>query len=262
MAEGRVTRIALEVLKSTFESDHGFDWVDYLETLFPKGAIWRPVKVDGDRFKMLQAIGDNIQAFFSDLGALAYLREPQLTTILNDLELEYGVLPSDSQTEQERRDYLDGVKYARSGTGSADYLQNALQQAGFAVQVHTNSPAVDPGAFYGGAGGMLIVNESEDDQADIEGARFRRIWNYTFFIGGNATRDADGRITAIAPVVLSSDDRIALAKIVLKHKPLHSWCVAVITDWDYFTFSSTTSWDYDPLLGFDGGFWFDETIQT
>ena len=53
-------------------------------------------------------------------------------------------------------------------------------------------------------------------------------WPLVFFIGGAATRDMDGRITSIDAISAPSQLRQEFLKIVLKYKPLYTWCVSVV----------------------------------
>ena len=266
-------------------------FTEFVKVLLPEGAFWEPIdnasdytyvidrsgnyvtdrtgdlvitrdsseRDSGGYQLILEGIGDNVEAMYDNISRLAYIREPEKTDILDDLEREYGILKDDNLTEAERREYLSGVKYARAGTGGLDYLQNALNNAGFAVQVHSNTPAINPISMY--VGGLLIVNKSFDEDEDPLGMTYQERWAFTFFIGGNATRADDGRITSITPVVLTTDEQKAMAKIVLKHKPEHSWCVAVVTSNDYFTLSSDTTWQtsttqgYGDGTGTTGGYW-------
>ena len=50
-------------------------------------------------------------------------------------------------TEAERRQRLKAVMFRRSELPTYDMLEEKLQDAGFDVQVHANSPAVDPNTF-------------------------------------------------------------------------------------------------------------------
>ncbi|MHC4316566.1 MAG: beta propeller repeat protein, partial [Planctomycetota bacterium] len=102
--------------------------------------------------QLLQGMADNHQVAWTDLRALAFIREPSKTPILDDLEREYGIYPNPALSDSDRRDKLAAVKYARVGTGSKDNLQTALRRAGFDnLYVWENSPAQDPNIFFGGA---------------------------------------------------------------------------------------------------------------
>ena len=116
------------------------------EALLPPGSIWNP-KPDGGLDLLLLGMADGDGDVIDDLAALANLRNPDLTTILSDLEKEYGIVPASTATEAERRAALAVAVYRRASNGSGETLQAALQAAGFDVQVHENSPAVDPDTF-------------------------------------------------------------------------------------------------------------------
>jgi hypothetical protein len=150
-----------------------------IDTIIPKGAAWR-VSPEEDWDKLRDAVAENwetIRVFLEDLSGV---RDPSVTQFLADLEKEFGVFSNTSLTEQQRRDQLKPIIYNRSSGGTIDDLQAALDDAGFAVQVHSNSPAVDPAifldqnfqmvagggnayagrpdAFAGRSGGELLVN--------------------------------------------------------------------------------------------------------
>ena len=49
-------------------------------------------------------------------------------------------------------------------------------------------------------------------------------WEQVFFIGGAATRDSGGRITSIAVVEIPENKRMALREIILRFKPVTTFC--------------------------------------
>ena len=117
-----------------------------IDTISPDGAAWSPAP-GGDFDKFLNGRAANwetIRLWLSDLNSI---RNPHTTPVLADLEREYGVLTNLSLTEEQRRAQLSPLVFNRGSTGAADALQTALQDAGFDVQVHENSPAVDPAIF-------------------------------------------------------------------------------------------------------------------
>jgi len=158
-----------------------------LNALLPPG--WN-IKQDGDFDKLLEGIAENKEVTREFLISLATLRNPQKTQYLSDLEKEYGLMTRNNLTEQVRRDRLSVRAYERDRNGSWEDLQNALQNSGFNVQVHENSPAVDPaiflnqafqmvagdplnafagdpGAYCGQIGGILLVNGEIFDQIPL-----------------------------------------------------------------------------------------------
>lgn len=161
------------------------DFKSILIALLPKGKIWEP-KSGGDFDLFLEAKAENIKLIYDRLAAAAYVRDPRLTTMLSDLEKEYRIIPETVLTESERRTQLVNAKYVPNGTGSAGYLQDRLQEAGFNLIVKANDPAIDPrvladisyrmlaggGASFAGNqnalagvfGGEIIVNQDFRDQ--------------------------------------------------------------------------------------------------
>jgi len=148
------------------------------------------VKHDGGLDLLLDGMADNDEIIRLFLKDLAYVRNPFKTPFLSDLEKEFGLKTRTNLTQQVRRDRLSVRVYERGGTGSKDNLQDALDRAGFDVQVHENSPAVDPATFLtqdyqittgdptnayagdpeaycGQTGGFLLVNGPIYDQSPL-----------------------------------------------------------------------------------------------
>ena len=150
-----------------------------IDTIWPRGSAWE-IAPNEDLDKFLDGSAENWEAVRAYLSGLSEIRTPSSTPFLADLEREFGVFTDPNLTEQQRRDQLTPIVYGRGGNGSVDFLQNSLDSAGFNVQVHENSPAVDPDilldqsfriysngvsaysgnvvAICGSAGGELIVN--------------------------------------------------------------------------------------------------------
>ena len=53
-------------------------------------------------------------------------------------------------------------------------------------------------------------------------------WPFCFFVGGAATRDGSGALTAITPVNFPSAKKADLKNIILRIKPMHSWCGLIV----------------------------------
>ena len=117
-----------------------------LNELLPPGQFW--IYQDQASFEqLLQGIGTNFERVKSQIDDLAFIRAPLLTTILEDLEKEFGIRAATGLTEDERRQSLLATKTARKSDGSASFMEQKLQEAGFDVQVHINNPPVDPDIF-------------------------------------------------------------------------------------------------------------------
>jgi len=242
------------------------DLKDVLIAMLPQGALW-DLDEEGDLYKTLVGVGANHTPVYEYTKQLALIREPKETPILSDLEKEYGLLVNASLTEQERRDYLHGVAYAPRSTGAWEYLQSQLQAAGFNVQVHVNSPAVDPTIFYGGAGGEMVTNNVFYDRTILNALKDPNLWGYIFFVGGDAIRGSDGALLAIVPIVISDSLKALFRELILKYKPLHSWGMAVINDAGYFTFATGDEAEVDAVHGFaddaqiTGGYWWTHNLS-
>lgn len=248
-----------------------------LDALLPPGVLWVP-KEDGDFDLLLDGMADNYESVLTFLTTLAYLRDAQKTTILSDLEKEYGILPNSDLSEQTRRDRLQSTIVAANSDGSANFMQERLQEAGFDILVHINSPPVDPNIFIdipqifckssnaycgnqnavcGGVAGGLIVNGDIFTQRTAFGtvcggnisfsgnsaalcggfADFTETpvsysipsdpgyWGLIFFIGGPAVRDSiTDELISIETVLLPVSRQEELTRLIVKYKPLHSWC--------------------------------------
>lgn len=126
-----------------------------LNSLLPSGAFWEP-SAESDYDNLLEGIASNSEIVYQHLKQLSYLRDPDRTPILSDLEKEYGVIPIPLSTESERRARLKALMYNRTSTGAWDFLQQKLRDAGFTdVYVHPNDPAVDPNIFLAQAFNMM-----------------------------------------------------------------------------------------------------------
>ena len=138
---------------------------EILDALLPEGAIWNP-KVGADFDLLLDGMGDNAEVVRIFNEKLAFVRAPQKTPILSDLEKEYGIEPDERLTDQERRDRLEVAKISNDSDGTDTDMQAFLQAAGFDVQVHANSPAADPAIFLDQA--FLMVADGDNAYAGFE----------------------------------------------------------------------------------------------
>jgi len=257
-----------------------------IDALFPKGSLWQ-VKSQGDLDNFLDGMAQNDDDIADALACLACVRDPFRTPILADLEREYGVVTDLRLTEETRRNQLASLVYPSDNNGDLDNLRNALVAAGFPVQVHANSPAVDPDIFLnsvpfmvaggdtafagfvpsgGGAstaiagktGGDLLVNGNIFEQVpdyiavannmyagNTEGfagsfLEYRQdkifypipddpnSWPFFFFVGGDATRNAQGELTVIDTVDIPLEQKTVFERIILKYKPIHSWAGIIV----------------------------------
>lgn len=118
----------------------------FIDALLPKGSIWTP-KVAGFFEGLLFGLADAFEIVRLKLAELADIRNAKRTTVLDELERDYGIPFNPALTEAERRAALDSRINAIDNTGSRQELENALQRAGFDLFVYSNSPAVDPTRF-------------------------------------------------------------------------------------------------------------------
>jgi len=218
-----------------------------------------------DLMNLILGMGDNHQEIRDFLKELAYLREPLLTPYLSDLEKEYGLLNNAGLSETERREKLHGVVYAPPSTGTHEYMQDQLRNAGFdLVQVHPNNLASSPGNFFGGHGGEMITNNELYDRTILETVKEQALWPYVFVLGEEAVYDNSGKLVHVAPYIVSDALRLTFRELVMKYKPVHAWGIGVIHDDDrWFTWSENDTVGTSTTMGFanedqtTGGFWYD-----
>ena len=104
------------------------------DSLLPDGSFWH-IAQDGNFDKLLDGMSDNVEDVILKLACLSCIRDPHTTPILSDLEKEFGINPDERLTDEERRQALAAKVYRGDCNGSKDCLEDALQMAGFDVQV-------------------------------------------------------------------------------------------------------------------------------
>lgn len=114
----------------------------------PPGSLWE-VKYEDGFDNLLSGMADNSEALRLFLSDLAFIRSPQKTPILSDLEKEFRYEPVSGQTEAEQRIQLASIKAGLKSDGTDITLQNQLQAAGFDVIVVRNDPPANPDLFLG-----------------------------------------------------------------------------------------------------------------
>lgn len=227
---------------------------DILNALLPEGSFWTPAQ-DDDFDNLLDGIADNTQYVKEDLEELSELRNPIKTPILDDLERDYGIIYPAGSTEAERRQALKGFMFNRSTNGAYDQLQDKLQEAGFDVLVIPNSPPIDPRIYYDpeyAQQGELLVNYLERNY-NYDIPEESGYWPLIFFIGKSVTRDEYGNIIDIEHIDVPDGRRQAMKQLILKFKPLHSWCLLVEIRTQWLNGLHT---DDGTDLYLDGGWWF------
>jgi hypothetical protein len=223
-----------------------------LDALLPGGSLWSP-QDDGDLDRLLDGIAANADSIREYLLTLSRLRNPMLTTILDDLEREFGVIPDSALDETVRRTRLHAIKTGASSNGGASFLQDHLQAAGFNMQVHVNNPPVNPESLlnYGSAaitgndtalfgrddavfGGvsqidMLVNGKIYNNQIRIAYAvPPEAYWHLIFFVGGDATRNGSGELATVAVASVDIKRKNELESLIISCKPLFSWCGPII----------------------------------
>lgn len=115
-----------------------------LNSLLPEGAFWTPA-VESDYDLLLEGIADNSEEVYQVLKSIACIRCPETTTILEDLEKEYGVTPHVMDTETLRRERLSALMFRKAQIPTVETLQEKLRESGFTgVYVYANTAPLDP----------------------------------------------------------------------------------------------------------------------
>ncbi len=119
-----------------------------VDSLYPGGWDASP---DQDLDNFNQATADNVKLITDEMFKLAFIRCPDKTEVLPDLEREYGIVPNDNLSDEERRMILGIEKYKQESDGSIDTITtDALHRAGFTnITAYENDPAVDPDSIIG-----------------------------------------------------------------------------------------------------------------
>jgi len=117
-----------------------------IDAVWPRGSAWAQ-KVGGSMEGLLLGIGDSLELVHIKLAVLANIRNPELTEQLDELEIDFGVVPDPTLTDIVRRSRLAARINAEQAAGTRDRMERELQAAGFDLFVHANDPAVDPRQF-------------------------------------------------------------------------------------------------------------------
>lgn len=226
---------------------------DVLESLLPDG--WKAI---GDFDKLLKGIGLSLQEIYELLDSLAYVRDPRGTTLLEDLEKEYGLVKNTSLTEAQRRQNIASVKYAKPDTASWEHLQNKLINAGFTnAVVIPNGPLIDPDlitngtilangiyyisqvpAYYKACGsdinyrghyrayrGYFLKMNNTEKTYDVGSSSVW--WPFVFFIG-SAKAGSWPSSPSVTDLDVDANLRAVFETMILKYKPLHSWAILCV----------------------------------
>lgn len=220
-----------------------------LDALLPEGKLWY-VASEEDLDNIFDGIAENWEISREFLASLANLNDPYLTPILEDKEKEYGLEYNSALSNDERRDRLANAMTDVSNLGTAEDLQSKLRKAGFDVYVYQNYPKVNPSVILAGSDGIvlgadssvmgpdehflgaqtgeLIVNGLDSDE-NYDIPVDDGYWPLIFFIGGGeVTRNYLGEIVAVSRAVVPSHRKRELVRLIVKYKPLITWCGLMI----------------------------------
>jgi len=117
-----------------------------IDAVWPRGSAWAQ-KVGGSMEGLLLGIGDSLELVHIKLAVLANIRNPELTEQLDELEIDFGVVPDPTLTDIVRRSRLAARINAEQAAGTRARMERELQAAGFDLFAYANNPAVDPRQF-------------------------------------------------------------------------------------------------------------------
>ena len=202
------------------------------DAVLPPGSIWTPEE-EKEFDQLLDGMAENSEVVRLFLADLANIRRPSKTTLLDDLEKEFGIVKNENSADDIRRSQIAAIKFSKGGIGDRDFLQNALTTAGFDVQVHENTQPVDPG---------LLLDSEEYSAAGHENNLSADLisddWPLVFFVGGDATIGGGGEITDLQYGFINVDSVPVFKKILKAIMPMHAWAGVKIIGFksDYFGF--------------------------
>lgn len=234
----------------------------------PEGAL-RQLVDDGSEDKLWDGIAEALVPGYQQMVKLGEVREPDTAEDLDALEREYGFLKNPNLTEQERRDRIKALKYAKAGSGTAEAMQEALHLAGFTGLVVAEGRADADPPTMGAVAGEYVVNgfeyltlfgyefgcaaeegppeTFEYGCTEVAGAYmygcvpFREVrvpivyeanenWNLVFYVAGDITLDVDGHVVSITSAEIPRYYRQVIREIILRLKPLQTWGYLAV-DW-------------------------------
>ena len=218
-----------------------------IDALLPGGSLWQP-ESGADLDLLLDGMASNIETMRLFLHTLARIRNPLLTTVLSDLEREYGIIPDSRVSDTVRRQRLLATKTDGSSDGTLEWVQDKLTLAGFEVQLHSNDPAVNPatfldfdtspqfdeptalfgpeGQYFVCPGGSLLVNGPvyyNQLLVDYTSPAATQYWPMVFFIGGGATRGSSNELIALEWAKVPIIRKAEFIRLIIKYKPMHTW---------------------------------------
>ena len=117
-----------------------------IDAVWPGGSAWAQ-KVGGGMEGLLLGVSDSLEAVRAKLATLAVIRDPERTEQLDELEIDFGIVPDPTLTTAVRQARLDARINAEQTAGTRDRMERELQSAGFSLFVHANNPAVNPLLF-------------------------------------------------------------------------------------------------------------------
>jgi hypothetical protein len=187
------------------------------DAVMPPGSIWTPEE-EKEFDQLLDGMAENSEVVRLFLADLANLRRPSKTTLLDDLEKEFGIVKNENLTDDERRAQIAAIKFSKGGNGDKDFLQRAFDTAGFDVQVHENSPPVDPG--------LLLDSEeyaASGHENNLSADLTSEDWPLVFFVAGDATLNGGGEITDLQYGFINVDSVPTFKRILKAIISMHAW---------------------------------------
>lgn len=178
-----------------------------LDAALPDGQVWN-IAPGGQLDAVFDATANALEIFREAAADIANLRNPESSSELAQLEIDFGVMPNSALTSAARAAQLRGViRSGRIANCDPDRLQAILTEAGFDVVVYRNEPAIDPaeimmsvpngtagdGVTTGGSGVTAGYGPPGDSEFIVNGELYTlQTLNYTATAGDGTTTAGSG----------------------------------------------------------------------
>lgn len=226
----------------------------------PEGAL-RELVPEGDEDNLYSGIAEALEEVAGTLDDTADTRDPLDTVYSPALQREYGFLPDEDLSDEDQRNRVKALKYAKRGSGTAEAMQEALRIAGF-TQLEVVEIRKDDSITGGliAAQSDIVVNGFETisqmgypvtcevglsvtcaDPPDYTCTERNLIqvgvpyeissnWNLAFLVSSGIVVDEDGYILNTSAPEIAWYYRNMIKEIILRLKPNGTWGLLSV-DW-------------------------------
>jgi len=119
-----------------------------LDAVWPRGSAWC-AKSGGGMQGLKAGVADTIERAKESAANLSNVRRANDTTLLDELEIDFGIAPDVSVADSERRALLNSkINGSEANAGTESDISEALVAAGFVnLNVYDNSGSFNPAQF-------------------------------------------------------------------------------------------------------------------